>query len=165
MNTISTVGQRLATQGKAAMYSSSVQYGKEQARIGESYLGSIQTQSPEINEKVLAGTALRASQGMERWRGQVGAANAALTALAAGVCGGPIGTALAQVGMETMFNDTITTVRDQANAGLVYTAAVRDNSQVPSQRSEAEAALRSAYGVTTARAQVGILEAFLAGQR
>jgi len=33
------------------------------------------------------------------------------------------------------------------------------------QRAGAEAALNSAYGVTTARAQVGILENFLASQR
>ena len=157
------VGAQLARQGTQAMYAPGVQYGKDQARIGESYLGSIESQSQEVNEKVVAHTARRAWTGMEKWHGQVAVAAAALNSIAAGV-GGPLGTVLAKVGSQAMYNDTITTIRDQAEVGLVFAAAVRDNTVDATQKAGAEAALKSASHVSTARAQVSILGDFLVAQ-
>jgi len=164
MTTATGIGPALANQGLKAMYHHSVQYGTEQARIGDTYLGSIETQSQDANEKIVATTAREAWNDVEKWRGQVAVAKAALTAIAAGAVGGPLGTALANVGEEAMYNDTITTIRDQAFVGLTFTRAVRDNTTDPTQRALADTALRSAQNASQARTQVAILGNFLTSQ-
>lgn len=165
MTTTATgIGPSLARQGLNAMYHHSVQYGKEQAGIGDTYLGSIESQSQDVNEKTVASTAREAWNDVERWRGQVAVAAAALNAIAAGTVAGPLGAALAHVGADAMYNDTITTIRDQAFVGLTFTRAVRDNSTDPTQKALADTALRSAQNASQARTQVAILGNFLTSQ-
>lgn len=164
MTTATGIGPSLARQGLNAMFHHSVQYGTEQAGIGGTYLDSIELQSQDANEKTVAKTAKEAWNDVEKWRGQVAVANAALSAIAGGTVGGPLGAALAHVGAEAMYNDHITTIRDQAFVGLAFTAAVRDNTTDDTQRALAATALRSAQNASQARTQVAILGNFLTSQ-
>ena len=158
------IGQTVAGQGLRAMFSPSVTHGKDQARIGGQYLNEVAARSSSSNERLVANTAHQAWNQVERWRGQVAASEAALSAISAGSVGGPIGSVLSQVGLSAMFSSNIGTVRDQATVGLVFTSAVHQNTQDPAQRAGAEAALNSAHRVGLARAQVGILDSFLSSQ-
>lgn len=160
ITTAPSLGQTLAQQGLKAMYHHSVQYGKDQASIGETYLGSVASHSDNLIEKQVAATAQHAWDSCETWRGQVGAAKAALSAISAGV-GGAMGVALGRVGADAMYNDTIATVRDQVHVGYAFVGAVRDHSTDNTEKALAETALRSANNANTVRAQCAVLGNFL----
>ncbi len=157
------IGQRLAQSGLKSMWSDGVRYGREQAAIGESYLEAIRDKSDVSTEKVVVETANRSFDRVERWRSQVAVADAALSAVAAGV-GGTVGLTLAAVGKEAMYHRSLEYIGDQAIIAIDFTQALSLHSEDPVQRTLAETALKTALNADTARTQVSILGDFLSSQ-
>jgi hypothetical protein len=163
MNINPTIGQRLAQSGLKSMYSPGVHNGKEQAGIGGSYLDAISDKSEISTEKLVSKTAKGSWNRVDRWRSQVAVADAALSAMAAGV-GGSVGMALAMVGAKAMYHKDLQFLTDQARIAIDFTQAVSLHSEDPVQRSLAETALKSALNADYARTQVSILGNFLTSQ-
>jgi len=65
------------------------------------------------------------------------------------------------VGHKAVYSSHISTIHDQAVVGMRFTEAVARYSEDQEQKAAAEAALKAASQVNTARSQVGILGQFL----
>lgn len=165
MNTIAAgiagpVGPAIAAASRGAMFSHILQKGQDQGVIGQSALASIHNESEDYAEKAVAETAYNACRGVNQWRGQVAVADAALQALETG-SNGDLGDTLASVGHKAVYSPHISTIHDQAVVGMRFTEAVARYSEDQEQKAAAEAALKAASQVNTARSQVGILGQFL----
>ena len=158
---VSSMGLRLARQATAAMMDSKVSSVEDRAKIGESYLGSVESQCGLQNEKVVAHTAKVGCAGLTA-RGREVLANRTFWAIAAGT-GGPLGSVLAYVGSKTMHELTgyyNSGQADQAKVGLTFAAAVRDHATTDFQKAGAEAVLAATKDISL-DSTVGILKTFL----
>jgi hypothetical protein len=145
------------------MFNPSLRYGKEQARIGGSYLSSIGSQSELHSERAVTNTAINAFNSVGTWRGQVAVASVALATLGAGVVG-PLGPVLAQVGYDAMFDPAIQKVRDQAAIGIRFTESIVQHGDAE-ERKSASAALNASQSVSTVRAQATLFSSYLGSQK
>lgn len=155
------IGAAVAMAGRNAMFSRTLENGKDQGSIGQSTLTSIASEATTNEERIVADTARQACNGVDRWRGQVAVADEALKTLSGGVKAEDLGGTLCQVGHDAMYSTHITTAHDQAVVGMRFTEAVARYSDDAEEKAAAQSALDAAGRVNTAASQVGILGSFL----
>jgi hypothetical protein len=153
-------GPAIAAVCHDAMFGNILQKGQDQGVMGQSCLGSIAREASSDSERILAETAYEACSGVDRWRGQVAVADAALRELEFGA-DADIGATLSDVGHDAVYSPHITTVHDQAVVGMRFTEAIARHTEDPAQKAAAEVALDAASRVGTARSQVAVLGEFL----
>ncbi len=157
--TVNSVGATLAKQGLQSMFAPDVRLIQDQARIGDTYMGQIASQSTDPLEKAVAQVGVGAWNDMNYADSQVGISEATLDAVSAGVSG-PVGNGLASVGKAAMFSKDVTNIQDQARMGEHYVSAEASQGNA-AQQAVAGTALNAWQQMRYADAQVGIDEAAL----
>jgi ribosomal protein L11 len=129
--------QVLGKVGRDSVFNSSVRTVQDQDRIGLSFLKGMRDHS-EGTQNVVADTLLTAYGRTQNAYSALGVIAAGLNSAAAGV-GGPVGPALAQVGLQAIYNTHVKTVQDQCRVALEFTKSVGRNDA--NQTNEANSAL------------------------
>jgi hypothetical protein len=129
--------QNLARVGVDSVFNNSVRTIQDQDRIGLTFVKSMRDQS-EGTQNIVAETVVGAYNRTENAYSGLGVLAAGLNAAAAGL-GGPVGPALAQVGLDAIFNKHVRTLQDQCRIGLEFTKSVGRNDA--EQTNEANSAL------------------------
>lgn len=152
---ISSIGPTLAQKGMQTMHRLPGSDGKARAEVGEQYLGSIVENSENELEKTVAKMALQAAAPVAR-TGLMGALGfspkplhsqvreevytSALKHIASGVSG-PAAAVLAMVGFSAMSLIPASLTADRAHVGKDFVGMVRDHSNDPTQKVDADNAL------------------------
>jgi hypothetical protein len=167
---ISVIGPTLARQGIRTC--AGISKRSEAASVGEVFLGSIEQKSDSEMEKSIAHVSRAAFANAKNYGWLRLAADhevvqntlcwAAMRVVADGVSG-PLAGALAQVGWLTMNNTREGYEKPLVPVAVTFTEAVRDASDNPAVKAQADAALAAASHAGTTE-KVEILEAFLSSQ-
>lgn len=168
---VSMIGPTLAQQGISTMRNQPTV--REEADMGEVFLGSIEQQTASSDEQAFAKTAreLAAKIQPSGWL-KLGkydhdvvrktASWAALCVIKDGVAG-PLAPALAEAGYLTMLNSKSCNSKPRSLAGVGFTQAVRDTTQDPLVKAQAQATLQAAASTDSDQA-AQITWSFLASQ-
>ena len=156
-----SVGQNLAARANKDMHAPAVRTIHDQNRIGLHYNDRVTVECQDSNERLVAQVARNAYGATENAYSAYGVLDASFDHIQAGVAGASTGRTLGRVGVDSVFNDSIRTITDQNRVGLVFTRAIRDNSEVSEQRTIAETVLKAYDAAERNGGALGVLAAGL----